>query len=173
MRFILLFIILGCGLVAPAHANLVQSYQKQTLQQVGTTRFTWLTLNVYDATLYSSNGQYAANQPFVLELAYLRAFTGSQVANKTLTEMQRLGYNDPAQATRLKPKLIQYFSNIEAGTRLAAIYNTDGSTTFVRNGKQVLGTIADPTFSRYFFAIWLGEQTLKPALRNQLIGLKK
>ncbi len=153
------------------HANTLTAYQSKTQRAVGQIEFRWFGFSVYDATLFSPTGRYDARSPYVLELTYRRALGGAAVAQTTLNEMQRLGFNNPEQGAKWQLLLTDWFSGIEQGTKLAAMHNANGSTTFIRNGKQVLGTITDPTFSRYFFGIWLDEKSRAPKLRNQLIGM--
>lgn len=160
------------ALTAPlVHANTLGAYQTKKQRAVGQIEFRWFGFSVYDATLFSPTGRYDARSPYVLELTYHRALGGGAVAQTTLNEMQRLGFNNPEKAAKWQLLLTDWFSGIEQGTKLAAMHNANGSTTFIRNGKQVLGTIADPTFSRYFFGIWLDENSRAPKLRNQLIGM--
>ncbi len=151
-------------------ASTLALYKEKTAQQVGSTRLTWLIWDVYDAALYSPTGLYSPQLPFVLELTYLRALNGAQVAAKTTEEMTRLGNTNQTKQAKWQLQLTDWFAGIEQGTRLAAMRNADGSTTFVRNGTQVLGSFQDPEFARYFFAIWLSAATLRPDLKEQLLG---
>ncbi|MFN7163111.1 MAG: hypothetical protein ACK5YK_00710 [Pseudomonadota bacterium] len=155
----------------PAYAATLGVYQSNTQRAVGRIEFRWLGFSVYNATLFSPTGRFDAGSPYVLELTYQRALSGGAVAQTSLNEMRRLGFNNPSKAANWQVQLTDWFSGIEKGTKLAAMRNANGSTTFIRNGKQVLGTIADPTFTRYFFGIWLDENSRAPKLRNQLIGL--
>jgi hypothetical protein len=165
----LLFLILAL----PVHAGTLALYETKKAQRIGESRLTWLIWDVYDAALYSPAGRWAPNQPFMLELTYLRALDGAQVATKTIEEMQRLGLNNPAQSARWRLLLTDWFANIAPNTRLAAMRNADGSTTFVRDGKTVLGTIPEPAFANTFFDIWLSEESLRPDLRLKLLGLER
>jgi len=167
------FGLLGLLAAMPVHATTLAKYQEKTVRKVGESRLTWLVWDVYDAALYSPTGTFAVQQPYVLELTYLRPLDGAKVASKTRDEMVRLGFRDEAKLARWQLQLTDWYSGIEAGTRLAAMRNADGSTTFVRDGKQVLGTLQDPAFAQYFFAIWLSDQSLRPDLRRQLLGLEK
>jgi hypothetical protein len=155
---------------APA---ILQAYQGKTAQKVGNTRLTWLIWDVYDASLFSPTGAYSPDKPFVLELTYLRSLDGSAVAEKTIEEMQRMGFTNQELMTQWQALLSQWFMGIKKGTRLAAMYHADGHTTFIKDGTQVLGTVADKRFAENFFAIWLGEKTLRPDLRRELLNRQK
>jgi Chalcone isomerase-like len=164
--------VLLVALVGPlTHANTLIAYQNKTQRAVGQIEFRWFGFSVYDAALYSPTGRYDAKAPYVLELTYHRALGGESVATTTLSEMERLGFNNPTKAAQWQTLLTTWFSGITQGTKLAAMHNANGYTTFIRNGTQVLGTIADAEFTRYFFGIWLDENSRAPKLRNQLIGM--
>ncbi|MCA3244816.1 MAG: chalcone isomerase family protein [Alphaproteobacteria bacterium] len=171
--FSLLLAALALLAVAPVQATTLAKYQEKTTRKVGESRLTWLVWDVYDAALYAPTGRFQATQPYVLELTYLRALDGAKVAAKAREEMVRLGFRDEAKLAKWQLQLTDWFQGIEKGTRLAAMRNADGSTTFVRNGKTVLGTLPDPQFGQYFFAIWLSERSLRPDLRRQLLGFKE
>ncbi len=156
-----------------ASATTLANYTEKTMQKVGDTRLTWLIWDVYDAALYTPTGTFAVQQPFVLELTYLRTLNGNKVAQKTTEEMARLGFTNAAKLARWQLQLTNWFDGIQPGTRLAAMRNANGTTTFIRDGKQVLGTMNDTEFTQYFFAIWLSERTLRPDLRRELLGQAK
>jgi hypothetical protein len=157
---------------APAWAGL-ETYNTLKTTPVGQTRLTWLIWDVYDATFYAKKPQVGTRKapPYALELTYLRSLNPAQVAAKTVEEMARLGFTDAARLAVWEPQLERMFGEINAGTKLAAVKNADGSTTFIKNASQVAGTIVDPLFGQKFFAIWLSENTLRPDLRRELLNL--
>lgn len=173
MKLGLLALVALLTLPGLAGATTLAKYQEKITHKVGDSRLTWLIWDVYDAALYTSTGTFAVQAPYVLELTYLRALDGSKVATKTTEEMARLGFQNEAKLAKWQLQLTDWFDGIEKGTRLAAMRNANGSTTFVRDGKTVLGTLKDPQFTQYFFAIWLSEKTLRPDLREQLLGQDK
>jgi hypothetical protein len=59
---------------------------------------------VYDARLWVGPGFRQSEfdrHPLALELAYLRAFTGADIARRSIDEMRRAGSFDAAQFARL------------------------------------------------------------------------
>jgi hypothetical protein len=162
-------------LAAPAvsGSTFLNLYAAKRMQPVGESRLTWLVWDVYDAVLYAPGSIYRAHAPLLLELTYLRTLNSARVAEKSVAEMQRLGLDNLAKAARWKLQLTDWFNSIEQGTRLAAMRTEDGATTFIRDGRDVVGTIKDPEFGRYFFAIWLSDNSLRPDLRDQLTGKTK
>lgn len=171
--FALLALCLAAASAGPAFATPLEHYAAKKANLVGESRLTWLVWDVYDAALYTSGARFNPSTPFMLELTYLRPLDGASVANKTIEEMQRFGHRNATQTARWKTLMTRWFADIDRNTKLAAMRNTDGSTTFIRDGKTVLGTVAEPEFGRLFFDIWLSERTLRPDLRAELLGLSK
>jgi Chalcone isomerase-like len=165
----LISILALCTFPHAGQAATLAQYQAKTALKVGDTRLTWFIWDVYDASLFTPTGTYAAGNPLVLELTYLRSLDGGKVAAKTVEEMRRLGYKDEAQLARWQLVLTDWFGGIKDQTKLAGMLNQDGTTTFVKDGKQVLGTIKDLDFAPTFFGIWLSERTLRPDLRDELL----
>jgi hypothetical protein len=168
--------LLVAGWATPVWAGL-ETYAGLKTTPVGQTRLTWLIWDVYDATFYAPTAAAAGAKtgfrgpPYALEITYLRSLNPAQVAAKTVEEMARLGFTDTARLASWQPQLERMFGEINAGTKLAAVKNADGSTTFIKNATQVAGTISDPLFGQKFFAIWLSENTLRPDLRRELLNL--
>jgi hypothetical protein len=68
-------------------------------------------------------------------------------------------------------QLIQVFPDIQKGDRLIGLYDPQMPSQFFLNGK-LIGVIDDAVLSRHFFDIWLSEETSKPQLRLQLLGME-
>jgi hypothetical protein len=83
--------------------------------------------------------------------------------------MRRAGSFDAAQAQRWQSALAQLLPNVEAGDRLPGVHDPARGARFFHNGKS-LGEMADPRFSRLFFAIWPGPATSEPGLRQALLA---
>ncbi|MEY4711226.1 MAG: hypothetical protein RIS88_676 [Pseudomonadota bacterium] len=140
------------------------------LVPAGRGRLTWWGFEVYDATLWTARGfrveQYASH-PFVLELAYQRNFSAAEISRTSLKEMRRHGPIDPAQAERWQAQLAASLPDVKRGDRLAGVYRPGQGVAFFHNGR-LAGEVADAQFARLFFAIWLGEATSAPDLRQAL-----
>ena len=140
------------------------------LQGSGTLRY--FGLAIYEARLWAAPdfapGRYDAHT-FALELRYARKLNGSAIAERSITEMRRVGQFDPAQAKAWLEQMTQAFPDVKAGDRLTGVRGPGGVTRFYSNGQSTL-SIADPEFGRLFFGIWLSGKTSEPALRRELIG---
>ncbi len=139
----------------------------------GTLRF--LGFVIYQARLWVSPGfepeDYTA-RPLALELIYHRGFTAQEIAQRSITEMRRIGTFTPQQAARWQQALQAALPDVKAGDRLAGLYRPGEGVVFERDGRPT-GEVKDPDFSRLFFGVWLSPQTSEPHLRKALIADRK
>ncbi len=136
----------------------------------GRGRLTWWGFEVYDAALWTASGfrvEQFASHPFVLELTYQRNFTAADISRASLQEMRRHGTIEPAQAERWQAQLASVLPDVKRGDRIAGVHRPGQGAAFFHNGRPA-GEVADAQFARLFFAIWLGEATSAPALRQAL-----
>ena len=141
----------------------------------GEGRLQWLGLRVYDARLWSVtpvDGEDFARNAFVLELQYHRAFSGRDIAARSLTEMRRAGTFDADQAQRWESALAALLPDVQPGDRIAGEHRPGIGARFTYNGRPT-GEIADERFARLFFSIWLAPTTSEPQLRAALLGGNK
>lgn len=126
---------------------------------------------VYDASLWASpgfNAQRFHEQRFALELHYLRAFKGRDIAARSIEEMRALDRITPEQATRWQQAMDGLFPDVERGDRITGVHVPGSGARFYLNGR-LRGELADADFSRLFFGIWLSPRTSQPALRETLL----
>lgn len=126
---------------------------------------------VYDARLWTPRGfrhGQAMQQPFALELQYLRKLEGAAIASRSVEEMRRIGQFTDAQAQSWLAAMRELFPNVSAGERITGINVPGEGVEFWVNGQRV-GAVKDVTFSRLFFGIWLDERTSEPKMRAQLL----
>ena len=137
----------------------------------GQGRLRFFGLSVYDARLWltTAPGPEPWVQPLALELAYTRDLVGAQIAERSLTEMRRVGEVSPPQAERWLAQMRQLFPDVRAGDRITGVHRPGEGARFFLNGRR-LGEVADAAFARLFFAIWLSPRTSEPGLRAQLLG---
>ena len=138
----------------------------------GAGRLTWLGLSIYDARLWAGERFSAAQferEPLALELQYARALEGKQVAERSLSEMQRFGATSEADAARWLAAMTLLFPDVAAGDRITGVHRPGEAARFYFNGK-LRGEVREADFARRFFGIWLSPQTSEPKLRLALLG---
>ena len=140
--------------------------------QGGSATLRFLGLQVYHARLWTVadfDPQRLGEQPLVLELEYLRNFSASAIADRSIVEMRRSGSFADDQAERWNSAMRRVFPDIKAGDRLTGVHRPGQGASFLFNDRPA-GEIADPEFSRLFFSIWLGPNTSEPGMRRQLLA---
>jgi hypothetical protein len=139
------------------------------LKNVGRGEISWLFMDIYQASLFSEDGQYQPGQyPQALTLRYQRDFSKEILLKATKHEWQKLAVDE-----NLYPQWLQQLSSlwpeIKDGDSLTFLVSRNGHGDFYHNDNW-LGSIESPEFSDAFLAIWLSEHTSNPKLRSQLIG---
>ncbi|OIN84658.1 hypothetical protein KX00_591 [Francisella sp. TX07-6608] len=87
LRKLLIIIFISLPLFGVAEELTLQQIKSQQSQQVGKVHFSKWFFDVYDAELYSENGHFSWDKPFLLKIHYLRSFSGKNIANHTVKEI--------------------------------------------------------------------------------------
>ncbi|MBQ0799397.1 MAG: chalcone isomerase family protein [Porticoccaceae bacterium] len=136
---------------------------------VGQGTMRWLWFDIYQAKLSTPSGTYVAQQwPLSLELIYARHISREDLIKTTEDEWRRQSINYQEQWLT---QLNKIWPNISPKDKLLLQVDKEGSSQFFYNN-QYLGSLNDKKFTLAFTAIWLSDNTLKPALRDQLIGFE-
>jgi hypothetical protein len=174
LRLLAAAALLLAGLPAFAQSGAPEPTLSAALQDkknVGSARLRYWGFDVYDASLYARQGfdiQRFEDQRFGLELSYLRAFKGSDIAERSIDEMKGLAAIEPAQARRWLSAMSALFPDVQRGDRITGVHVPGSGARFYLNGR-LLGEVADDAFSRLFFGIWLSPKTSQPRMRETLI----
>ena len=135
-------------------ASATQAELRDLLPQhklAGRGRLTVWGFEVYDASLWVTPGFRADNltaMPFALELAYLRDFTNSDIAKRSIAEMRRSATISDAQADAWTAAMLRVIPNVKKGDRITGVYRPGAGAAFLVNGKPS-GEIMDAEFARY------------------------
>ena len=141
-----------------------------SLQGQGRLRF--FGLHVYDIRLWTAlplGGEAALRANAALEIEYARHLKGPLIAERSLTEMQRVGEVDAGDGQRWLAAMTQLFPDVQAGDRITGVHRPGVGVRFHVNG-NLAGEVRDADFARLFFAIWLSPRTSEPQLRAALLG---
>lgn len=141
-------------------------------QAVASTRLRVWGFEVYDARLWARTGFELTrfeDQPFALELAYLRGFKGADIARRSIDEMRQTGALDEADATRWLAAMTALFPDVQKGDRITGVHIPGAGARFYFNDR-LLGEVSEDRFSRRFFGIWLSERTSQPRMRDALLA---
>ncbi len=155
--FLVLLVALSIG-----HANPVKD-----LKVVGATEMNWLFWKIYDIQLLNQDGEYDKDKfPLALVIRYAREIESSMLLSSTVDEWQR---QEITWKPQWRDQLQTIWPNVVEGDEIILRVDQDLNSHFFYNQEKI-GTIGDAEFAPAFLAIWLSENTLKPDLRNRLIG---
>ena len=103
-------------------------------------------------------------------LGHTNKVSGKKLATQTIQEMQKIGFKDSLKLADWQRQMTDIFPDVDKGISLTGVYTKSGETVFFKDNTQV-GIISDSQFGKWFFDIWLGENTPQPKLRQQLLGI--
>ncbi|MGB3725435.1 MAG: chalcone isomerase family protein [Glaciecola sp.] len=141
-------------------------------ETVGEARLSVLFWDIYDASLIAQNGQFNSGGPFALTLTYLRSFDGNDIASRSIDEMRGQGMTDEMKLAKWYQELEQIFPDVQEGQTITGVMDNNKVSHFYLED-QLIGSIEDAEFGKWFFDIWLSEKTSEPKMRQQLLGLQK
>lgn len=137
---------------------------------VGSGTLSYMVWNVYDAALYAPNGDFNADDNFALSIHYLRPLEGAKIVKHTVRAIEKMGFADKALLSNWGDQLLSFMPDVDDGVVITGIRAQSGETLFYQHDK-LIGTISDSEFGRWFFDIWLGENSQRPELRQALLAL--
>lgn len=140
------------------------------LQGGGELRF--FGISVYDGYYWSASRGWTQDGTFALDLHYHRTLDGAKIAERSVSEITKLGYGTAQQRARWAEEMTRVFPDVRRGDRITGVNLPGGVVRYFHNGKPI-GDIAEPGFSRAFFGIWLDPKTSEMDFRRQLLGEQK
>ncbi len=173
LNHLLLILSISTHLLIASTAQASQGDKPPMLEQedlVGEARMTYLFWDVYDARLFAEGGTWDANKPFILELSYLRSLKGKAIAERSIEEMRKQGFDDEVLLDEWLEALIGIFPDVDKTSVIKGVIDEEFTTQFYFND-EFIGAIEQPAFTTQFFNIWVGEETSEPTLRKKLLGL--
>ena len=145
----------------------------QTPNLIGQGKYTYWGFDVYNASLWTSAATIApdqwANQRIALELQYLRDFKGSDIAKRSIDEIQAQSALPKNKASIWLKVMEEIFPSVGKGQSLTGIFIPNAGAQFLLDN-TVIGEIKDPELAKRFFDIWLAPQTSAPDLRKRLFA---
>lgn len=141
------------------------------LTEMGQGELRFFGLKLYEARLFAPPNtplSQLLEGPLGLELHYSRRFEGTDIARRSIEEMEGLGLIDRGLRDRRLAELRALFPTVDRDDRLLGLYRPQATSPFFFNGRPI-GEIPDPRFAQSFFRIWLDPKTSEPRLREALI----
>lgn len=146
-------------------------------RKVGGGLLTWFGFEIYDASLWSSDGNFAGlgpelQQPVAFSLWYHRSFSRERLIDITLKGWREFNLATEAQQARWQAQLEKIWVDTSDGSNMTALVLPGKETRFY-NAERLLGRIPDADFGPAFLGIWLDERTRGTRLedlRTALLG---
>ncbi len=132
--------------------------------------FSWTVFKLYRARLFVSGVKYDANQPFILDLCYLRTLPAEMIVSASMDELKRLRNPSAEIVQSWSDALMRIVPDVALDDRLVGCF-TPGVGVKFYSATEFLGEIKDPAFAEGFAAIWLDPATRSTALRESLLGI--
>lgn len=134
----------------------------------------WFGLRVYRAQLWSAPSASVTSplprSAFALQLHYALSLSGQAIADKSLEEIERMGFGDPVRRREWHAAMSRLFPDVGRDDRLIGLHLPGQGVSFF-HGDRFLGQVEDADFAEAFFSIWLDERTTAPGLRRALLNL--
>lgn len=147
------------------------SASEMALEKVGETRLRVMLFRIYDAELYSDNGNYSGANELLLRLQYARDFSAAKLAEQTQDEWERMGYPQNEQSDAWISELSAMWPDVNSGDCIVAHRVADGGIKFYGTEGE-LGIIENSNFADQFLSIWLSEDARFRSSRDELVGVK-
>ena len=91
------------------------------------------------------------------------------IAERSLSEIERLDVAGRVELERWGEQMRRIFPDVADGDRITGLFVPPGIVRYFFNGTPI-GEIADPSFARAFFGIWLDPKTSRADFRKKLLG---
>lgn len=95
--------------------------QLPDLRPVGEGRLRWFGLHIYDAALWTRTVPVGFDAEFALDIKYARNIPAARLVKASLSEMQRLGFDDGSALDQWAVEMARVFPEIRKGDRLTGV----------------------------------------------------
>lgn len=171
-KFALIFIAAMLGFTS-AHASekppeLQERFMSST--PYGSAELKWMWKHVYTSHLWLDEAEWSYDAPFALSIDYNMKISRKQLVDKSVEEVERIHGLDEEALSTLETELNRLFPSVKKGDRITAAYVPETHVVFYYNGDEK-GRLTDNRLLIPFMDIWMSEQTERPELRRQMLGL--
>ncbi len=162
------FIFFSLSLNANENLPLLAKKNHPDFQFSSQSEFKFLMWKIYD--IYLFNNKYNENE-MALKLKYNKDINKEKIIESSIKLIIRQNFTNQQKINSWQNKLAKIIPDIKKNQILIGVKSKD--KTIFYNSKIKLGEINDPEFSKYFFNIWLGENTIEPNIRKDLLKINE
>lgn len=170
-KFLMAFVLSAACLAASAEHSLPPPLKQEgfAARQVGGGLLTWFGFEIYEASLWTTDGEFAGldrlQQPTALSLWYRRGFSRDKLIEITQNGWTEFQLATPQQQERWSAQLEKIWVDTTKGANMTALVTPGGETRFY-SAQRYLGSVGDPSFGPAFLGIWLDARTHGTRLEN-------
>jgi hypothetical protein len=151
------------------HSSVTRAQDISSLRLVGQGAMSWMFMDIYHASLYSTDGTYQRSAyPQALKINYKKNISKARLIQATKDQWKKLSVTNQRYQPWIND-LNRLWPDIKKGDNLTFFIEESGNGYFHHNGKLIGGVDSDD-FAAAFLSIWLSENTTQPKLRKQLMG---
>ena len=139
------------------------------VRAIGGGELSWFGLAIYEGFYWAPAADFSPAVPYALDLHYRRSLDGERIAQRSVDEIEKLGFGNADERRRWGEAMRRVFPDVKRGDRLTAVSVPAQGAHFFHNGAPI-GRIDDVDFARAFFSIWLDPRTSRPDFRRRLMS---
>ena len=156
-------------------ANPFDMNEQSQLQPVGSGKLHWFGFTIYEASLWTANGNYDGienNLPLALHITYRRDIDSKALVQRTVEEWKQLDIFSNEKRKSWGKRLESIWPSVKPGDSITTLFTEKKQTRFYHNSRFI-DAIDEPEFGISLLSIWLHPETSEPDLREKLIGQRK
>lgn len=136
---------------------------------IGEATFSWLFWDLFDGSLWSTDGKFAWDKPFALTLTYRTNFSAGELTDQTISELDRLTNWSDETLAAFSSEVSRCMADVSNGDRFTATGTIPDRVVLYLNGQERCA-LEKPGLRGQFFRIWLSDNSKFPAKSRQLTG---
>lgn len=136
-------------------------------QPFGTSKYTFMLMNMYDVYLWTDAKEWSYNTTFALHIEYNKNFSSKALSERSIYEIRRYYDINEEQAENYLEQLLAIFPDVTPNDNIVALFRPGKKLTFYHNNTPV-GAITDMTFAQQFLDIWLHHNNHHKTIQCQL-----
>ena len=163
----LIFIIILQNTVSSNEEKLLNS-----LKLIGSGKLKVFMWDIYDVQLLSAEEPFSRNNSLILIFDHKRNLSKEKIVESSLTEIKKQNVADENMILNWRSVLQRCIQPVQKGSKPSVHWTPEGKITFFYENTKSC-SVNNKQFSNAFIDIWLGKNTSRPKLREELLGITK
>jgi len=143
----------------------------QNNQRVGKVEFKKWFFHVYNAELFTKDGGFSWEKPFVLKIHYMISFKSKAIIDMSISEIEKQHPNISEKDKKAFLEILKKaIPDAKKNHNLYGYMDKNGYA-YIFSDSKLEGKIDNKKLSKYFFEIWLSDSASNYKLSKELRGL--